>query len=104
MRRKDENIISWLDRTSNENDWSFLKVGEEEINEIALTLKSGDRDVKEKNEKMTYCVNCGSNDTEPCETGNNGVLFAAIDYDGDTAYFDDLEMWECLTCEERFFK
>ena len=104
-RGKDEDVISWLERTSNDgNDWSFVCVGEEEINEIALTLKSGDRDVKVENEKMTYCVNCGSKDTEPSESWNNGDLFAAYDMDGDIEYFDNLEMWECLTCEERFFK
>ena len=52
MRRKDENIISWLDRTTTEEHWGFLKVGEEEINQAVATLKSGDRDVKEENEKM----------------------------------------------------
>ena len=69
-----------------------------------VTLKNGDRDVKEESEKITYCVNCGSNDTESSKTGNGGDLFAAEDMDGAIEYFDDLELWKCITCEERFFK
>ena len=46
MRRKDEDVISWLERTNKDSDWSFVNVGEQEINEIAETLKSRDRDVK----------------------------------------------------------
>ncbi len=54
---------------------------------------------------MTYCVECGSNDTVESETGNGGELFAAEDMNGcSTEYFDNLEIWKCNTCKERFFK
>jgi len=53
----------------------------------------------------TYCVDCGSDDTEPSETGNGGHLFAAEDMNGcSTEYFDDLELWFCRTCKGKFFK
>ena len=44
MRRKDEDVISWLDRTNKDSDWSFVSVGEQEINEIVETLLKRDRD------------------------------------------------------------
>ena len=46
MRRKDESVIEWLDRTCDDGDWSFCLAGEEEINEI-VTLKLEDLGVLE---------------------------------------------------------
>ena len=52
-----------------------------------------------------YCVKCGGSETEKSETGNGGYLFAAEEMDGcDVEFFDDLELWKCRDCNERFFK
>lgn len=75
----------------------------EEFSERVKTLVDGDRGVEE-NVTKTYCVYCGSDDTEQSETGNGGELFAAEDIDGSVEYYDELELWECMSCEERFFK
>lgn len=56
MRRKDEDVISWLERTCPEDWGRFLSVGEEEINEI-VTLKLGDLGVLETVSESERCSN-----------------------------------------------
>ena len=51
-----------------------------------------------------FCVNCGGTNTEESETGNDGWLFAAEDMYGSVEVYSELEIWNCIDCEEKFFK
>ena len=56
---------------------------------------------------MTFCVECGGDNTVQSTTGNESIgsyLFAAEDLEGDVAYYSDLEIWYCNDCKEKFFK